>query len=69
MNNIEKIIDMKRKIGRIVEDTEGMEIRYKGFYGTIMYIDLNDTATIYLENSEGHGWEETISLKDLAELI
>lgn len=69
MNSINELLDYKTKIELLIEDLEGMEIKYKGNYGTIMYINLNDTATIYLEDADGDNWEETVSLQDLAKEI
>ena len=69
MNSIEKLLDYQEKIEEIKMDIEGAEIRYKGYYGTIMFINLNDTATIYLENEDGENWEEVVDLMELAKEI
>lgn len=69
MNSIEKILDYKAKIKLLIEDLEGQEIRYNGCYAVIIFINLNDTATLYLEDEDGRSWEKTVSLTDLAKAI
>ncbi len=69
MNSIEKILDYQAKIKLLIEDLEGQEIQYNGCYAVIMFINLNDTATMYLEDEDGRSWEKTVSLTDLAKAI
>lgn len=65
MNIIEKLLDYKRKIEILKENVKGMEFRYKGYHAVIMYVNLNDTATLYLEDENGESWEEMVDLTDL----
>lgn len=60
MNGVEKLIDYKRKMEWIIEDLESVEIKHKGHYGTLMYVRLDGTARIYLEDEEGRNWEEDV---------
>lgn len=69
MNLIEEYFHYQDKVEEIRENLEGAEIQYKGYYGTIMYINLDYTATIYLEDADGKNWEEVVKLTDLAKEI
>ena len=66
---IQELIDYKRKIDLLIEELEGMEIRYKGYYGSIMYLRTNGTVRIYLEDEDGHNWEEDMTWEELAKEI
>lgn len=69
MSWIQELIDYKRKIDLLIEELEGMEIRYKGYYGSIMYLRTNGTVRIYLEDEDGHNWEEDMTWEELAKEI
>ena len=66
MNEFEKLLDFKRKSERIIENLEGREVQYKGEYGTIMYVHLEGTATVYLEDADGEGREVELTWTEIA---